>query len=320
VISLSNSVNHRSFQRTICSKIRLRRGTVQAGHGGTKVSDGVEAEVPQETHGGKMDFLSDYSSGIAISSTSDNDASKSCSASFREGAYSMVPGSGDLLPDASSDTSSRNDQHLVVAAQSGCGTAFNELWNLYSRRIYKTVFNITKNAQDAEDATQDSFLRAYLAFESFEGRASFYSWLTRIAINSALGILRKRRSRPEISLNPMRQWDDEGAPVEFTDSAPDPEQTCARYQRFAKLMQAIGKLPANLRVAVEVYITEDCSVQEVAERINISEAAVKSRLYRARKRLGFLTKAGYRPTTKAPELALSEIAINPVPMRHHAIG
>jgi RNA polymerase sigma-70 factor, ECF subfamily len=208
---------------------------------------------------------------------------------------------------------------LVFAAQSGCGTAFNERWNLYSRRVYKTVFNITKNAQDAEDATQDSFLRAFLAFESFEGRASFYSWLTRIAINSAFGILRKRRSRPEISLNLTHQWDQEGVLVEFRDSALDPEQTCAKYERRAKVMQAIRRLPANLREALEEYITEDCSLQEVAERINISEAAVKSRLYRARRRLGFLTKAGFRPTTKAAELALSQTAISPTSMRHHAI-
>ena len=181
--------------------------------------------------------------------------------------------------------SSRSDQHLVLAAQSGCGAAFNELWHLYSRRVYKTVFSITKNAQDAEDATQDSFLRAFLAFESFEGWASFYSWLTRIAINSALGILRKRRSRPEISLNATHLWDEDSAAVELRDSAPDPERTCETDQSRTKLMQAIHRLPANLREALEVHITEECSMRELAERINVSEAAAKSRLYRARKRL-----------------------------------
>jgi RNA polymerase sigma-70 factor (ECF subfamily) len=284
-----------------------------------KANEDVEAQVPQQTHGGKMESLSDYRSQTAISSRSGNDASKLCSASWRVGAVSMVPESPRSLPDASGYASAQGDQHLVLAARSGCGIAFNELWNLYSRRVYKTVFKITRNAQDAEDATQDSFLRAFLAFESFEGRASFYSWLTQIAINSALGILRKRRSRSEISLNPERQWDEESPAVEFRDSAPDPEQTCSKYQRRTKLMQAIRRLPENLRVAIEVYITEDCSVQEVAEKINISEAAVKSRLYRARRRLGFLTKAGYRPTTQAAELAMSQTAFNTVSMRHHAI-
>lgn len=94
---------------------------------------------------------------------------------------------------------SPTDHHLVLAARSGCRSAFDELWNLYSRRVYSTVLNITKNRQDAEDALQDSFFRAFLALESFEGRSSFYSWVTRIAINSALGMLRKRRGRPQSS-------------------------------------------------------------------------------------------------------------------------
>jgi RNA polymerase sigma-70 factor (ECF subfamily) len=246
-----------------------------------------------------MDCLSDYSSQVTTASLSDNDASKSRGASSLAEAPPMVfelPGS---LPDASAYTSSRSDRHLVLAAQSGCETAFNELWNLYSRRVYKTVFSITKNAQDSEDATQDSLLRAFLAFESFEGRASFYSWLTRIAINSALGILRRRRSRPEISLNPTHPWDEGSVLVEFRDSAPNPEQTYERYQRRAKLIQAVHRLPTNLQEAIEVHITEECSIREVAERINISEAAVKSRLYRARKRLGSLTKTGYRSTARA---------------------
>src|SRR5665213_3446900 len=98
-------------------------------------------------------------------------------------------------------TASSKDKHLVLAAQSGCRAAFNELWNLYSRRIYRTLLGITNNPQDAEDALQDAFLRAFLALESFEGRANFYTWLTRIAINSALGILRKRRCRPETSID-----------------------------------------------------------------------------------------------------------------------
>jgi RNA polymerase sigma-70 factor, ECF subfamily len=188
-------------------------------------------------------------------------------------------------------TGSSNDQHLVLAARSGCRTAFNELWELYSRRVYRTILGITNNAQDAEDALQDSFFRAFQAFDSFEGRASFYSWVTRIAINSALGILRKRRSHPETSLNTTSQQEDESAPEEFRDLAPDPEQAYAQHQRHAKLMQAIGRLPTSLREAIQTHITEECSLREVADRLNISEAAAKSRLYRARKLLGSLTTA-----------------------------
>jgi RNA polymerase sigma-70 factor, ECF subfamily len=65
-------------------------------------------------------------------------------------------------------------QHLILAARSGCRTSFNELWDFYSRRVYRTTLSITKNAQDAEDALQDSFLLAFRALERFEGRKLQY--------------------------------------------------------------------------------------------------------------------------------------------------
>jgi len=184
---------------------------------------------------------------------------------------------------------SSRDHHLVLAARSGCRTAFNELCDLYSRRIYRTLLGITKNPQDAEDALQDALLRAFLALESFEGRSSFYSWLTRIAINSALGILRKRRCRPETYMNANPHREDEGPQDEFIDSAPNPEQIYAEQEERERLMQAIQRLPLEFRKATQARITEDCSITEIAHRLNISEAATKSRLYRARMMLGSLS-------------------------------
>ncbi len=190
------------------------------------------------------------------------------------------------LPPDNDHTTSFGDQHLVHAARSGSGSAFNELWNLYSRRVYSTVFNITKNRQDAEDAVQDSFFRAFQALERFEGRSSFYSWVTRIAINSALGVLRKRRCRGETTHIPTFEYEDDRAPREIIDVAPDPEQVCDQNQRCARLMQAIERLPTNLQEIVQTRLTEDCSLKEVASRLKISVPAAKSRLYRARTRLG----------------------------------
>jgi RNA polymerase sigma-70 factor, ECF subfamily len=206
----------------------------------------------------------------------------------------VVPSPSDKSMSRADDyTIPLSEEHLILAARSNCGAAFNELWNLYSRRLYKTILSITKNPQDAEDALQDSFLRAFMALESFEGRASFYTWLTRIAINSALGILRKRRCRPETSLNSTSQQEGEIAAEELRDLAPNPEQIFEEQQRHAKLMKAIHKLPANLREATQARIEGDCSVKEVAYQLNISEAAAKSRLYRATARLGSLITTSY---------------------------
>jgi RNA polymerase sigma-70 factor, ECF subfamily len=194
---------------------------------------------------------------------------------------------GSLLTDACVHCAPRRDQRLVYAAQSGCRAAFDELVSLHCRRVRRTILAITKNSEDAEDAMQDSFLRSFLAISRFEGRASFYSWLTRIAINSALMILRRRRARSEFSLNTPQECSDEIAHMDFKDLAPNPEETHYRRQRHIRLTRAIRSLSPNLRKIVQTCVVEECSVREAAEKFNISEAAVKSRLYRARKRLGY---------------------------------
>ena len=186
-------------------------------------------------------------------------------------------------------SASSKDQRLVLAARSGCPIAFNELWDLYSRRVYRTLLGVTNNPHDAEDALQDAFLRAFLALDSFEGRSSFSTWVTRIAINSALGILRKRRCRPETSLDACPEREDDGPREEFRDLGPDPEQIYAELEEREKLVQAIERLPLEFRKVIQMRLSGNCSVKDVACRLNISEAAAKSRLYRARIMLASLT-------------------------------
>lgn len=178
----------------------------------------------------------------------------------------------------------RRDEQLVLAAQAGSSSAFTELLNLYSRRVYKTILSITKNKEDAEDALQDCFLKAYLALNRFEGRASFYSWLTRIAINCSLMSLRKRRMRLESSLDVPLEQGEIAFPM-IRDTAPNPEQFYEQGQRYLKLVRAIGRLTPTLREVIETRGLEECSVKETAHLLAISEAATKSRLYRARTRL-----------------------------------
>ena len=181
---------------------------------------------------------------------------------------------------------------LVRAAQSGSTAAFAELRSLYSHRIYKTIIGIVRNKEDAEDVLQDSFFRAYLALKSFEGRANFYTWLTRIAINSAFMVLRKRRSHLEISIHCSSRPDGESVPFDFVDSTPDPEESYDRHQRHLRIMSAIRKLSPSLREVVECRIIKECSLTETADELDITEAAVKSRLYRARRRLASSSTIG----------------------------
>ena len=186
---------------------------------------------------------------------------------------------------ASRHTESLRSKELVAAARSGSAAAFAELREIYAKRVYGKLLIITKNREDAEDALQDTFLRAYKALHAFEERASFYTWITTIAINSALMILRRRRIRSEVPFDRSRETEEEIPDLEFKDTGPSPEHICLQRQRYARMLRSIGKLQPRLRQVIEMRMMDSCSSREIAQALQISEAAVKSRLRRARLRL-----------------------------------
>ena|ERR1700730_412747 len=190
-----------------------------------------------------------------------------------------------LLNLSTADRAMAADDDVVSAAQAGSPEAFRKLHALYSRRLYKTIVIITKNPQDAEDALQDTFLRAYLAIQTFERRSNIYTWLTRIAVNSALMILRKQRTRAEVLFDPQPDSQLETLSFEVRGSAPNPEETYDLDQRQLKTLRAIRRLDPHLRAPIRMHLMHGWSVREISRALNISEAAVKARLYRARQRL-----------------------------------
>jgi RNA polymerase sigma-70 factor (ECF subfamily) len=172
------------------------------------------------------------------------------------------------------------DEVLVAAAKLGDHSAFWELWTRHSSRAFKTTRRITGNRDDAEDAIQDAWMKAYVHLNTFDGRAQFSTWLMRIAINSALMILRRKRAHPETSMeiagSETRYW-------EIADQTKNLEELYASHERVERLRQAIYRLQPTLRNVVEIHQSKDCSVKEIAELAGISLAATKSRLLRARK-------------------------------------
>ena len=184
------------------------------------------------------------------------------------------------------DAPTRRDIELMAAAQEGSSNAFEQLHDLYSRQLFNTILRITKNREDAEDALQNTLLKTYLAIHTFEGRSSVYSWLTRIAINSALMILRKRRALSKVVADVSYEDEDNTARVfEFRDSRPDPEQILDQRQRCQRLLQAVQRLKPNLRSALQDRMMHDHTMREIAQDLDSSVAAVKSKLHRARARL-----------------------------------
>jgi RNA polymerase sigma-70 factor (ECF subfamily) len=183
------------------------------------------------------------------------------------------------------DRAEARDEELLLAARAGSQAAFEELQRTYSHRIFKHILSITRNREDAEDAFQDTFLHAFRALSSFEGRSKFSSWLTRIAMNSALMILRKRRTRPEMLFEHQLRLDDETAPIEIRDNALNPEQLCDQKQRCEAVLLAVQRLDPKLRTAMSIWLSREHSVKEVASSLGVSTASVKARLHRARKRI-----------------------------------
>jgi RNA polymerase sigma-70 factor (ECF subfamily) len=164
-------------------------------------------------------------------------------------------------------------------------TSLTELHAVYSSPLYRTILRITKNPDDAEDALQETFLRVHQAFYTFEGRSSVYSWMTRVAINCALTLLRMKRSRPETLFDPHPNDEGETIRRAIEDPCPNPEEICDTRQRQFMVMRAIGTLSPNLREPIHLRLTQEASVKEIGRALNISEASVKARLYRARLRL-----------------------------------
>src|SRR6202453_2493103 len=136
---------------------------------------------------------------------------------------------------------------IVLAAQAGSSAAFAELYSTYSRRLFQTILSITRNPHDAEEALQETFLRAYLAIKRFEGKSQIYTWLTRIAVNTTLMVLRKQRVRPEVLFDPQSDDRCESFTFEVKDSALNPEELCVLHQRQLKTLCALHRLRPFLR-------------------------------------------------------------------------
>lgn len=173
------------------------------------------------------------------------------------------------------------DHLLVAAAQDGQEWAFVELCSRYSKRVFNTLYGVTKNREDAEDALQDSMMRAFLHLKQFDGRSSFATWFTRIGINSALMILRKRRVRLETSMDTAADTET-WQTWQIPDYSPTPEEHYAGYERSLHLKKAICRLPDALRSVVELGQMEGHSMKQIARNMGISIPATKSRLARAK--------------------------------------
>jgi RNA polymerase sigma-70 factor, ECF subfamily len=179
----------------------------------------------------------------------------------------------------------KEDEHLLVqAAKRGDAAAFEELVSRYERKIFRLTMNITRNKEDAEDAMQDAFMKAYSHLKDFGEESRFYTWLVRIAANEALMRLRKRRPN-QVSLDEPIEGEDDLMPREIEDWGPSPEQHYAQAEMGDILNRVIDQLRPDFRTVFVLRDIEELSTEETAKILGISVPAVKTRLLRARLKL-----------------------------------
>jgi RNA polymerase sigma-70 factor (ECF subfamily) len=178
-----------------------------------------------------------------------------------------------------------SDEILVSRAKSGDTEAFVALSKRHANKVFQATYRVTRNRQDAEDALQDALLNAFTHMKNFEGRSSFSTWLTRIAINSALMILRKKRNCSEIPIDGGDGLAGNLAAWELRSPMDDPESHYVRGERHQSLRKAIRQLPPAYREVIQLRQAKEHSVREIAQSLGITVPAVKSRLARAKSAL-----------------------------------
>lgn len=174
------------------------------------------------------------------------------------------------------------ERRLLARARGGDSASFELLCASHRGRLLKTAFKITRNREDAEDAVQDSLMRAFVRIHDFRGDSSFSTWLTRILINSALMIRRKNGSANHLSIDDTCEGAEGPLKFEIPHSAPDPAQIFVVRERRKALWKAISRLRPSLRSVVEVGQLQELSMEQAAKALNISVAAAKGRLFHAR--------------------------------------
>jgi RNA polymerase sigma-70 factor (ECF subfamily) len=174
---------------------------------------------------------------------------------------------------------------LVLAARNGNPHAFEILVERYQRRILAVARRFTRNREDAEDIAQQSFQKAFIHLHKFEGKSCFSTWLTRIAINESLMLLRRGRGLREVSINDLSGNEETALGLEMPDTRAGPESAFLQDERNRILSDAMDKLTPGIRTAIELRELHELSTKEAARIMGLSVGAVKARVFQGRKKL-----------------------------------
>jgi RNA polymerase sigma-70 factor (ECF subfamily) len=177
---------------------------------------------------------------------------------------------------------SSDEAELVASTKAGNANGFDELFMRHEARMFRIALRITRNHEDAEDVVQQSFQKAVVHLHKFKGKSSFSSWLTRIAINEALILLRRSRGLRELSIDDATGTEERAFALEIPDSRPSPASSYSQREKERVLSAAMKELNPRTRRVIELL---ELSTRETARRMGLSAEAVKGRLFHGRRKL-----------------------------------
>jgi RNA polymerase sigma-70 factor (ECF subfamily) len=171
------------------------------------------------------------------------------------------------------------ESEWIQQARAGDQNAFGRLVVAYQTPVYNLAYRMLGNAAEAEDASQEAFLRAYTHLRSYDPERPFRSWLLSITSHYCIDRLRRRR------INWLSLEEEIAVPDQPTSNSPNPEAAATQHEREAQIQQMLATLSPTDRAAITLRYWYDCSYDEIAEMLGLTVSAVKSRLHRARRAL-----------------------------------
>ncbi|RYZ09388.1 MAG: sigma-70 family RNA polymerase sigma factor [Myxococcales bacterium] len=185
----------------------------------------------------------------------------------------------------------RTDRELVAAAREGDAESFGLLVRRHQRRVYRLAVHLLKSGAEAEDVTQDTFVRAYGALDRFDGRSEPFTWIYRICVNLSLNALRSRKTRRASSPEDPRV---EALLVDERPASGSPQRTTADKQLGRALLEGIDRLSDTLRTTLVLVCIDGLSHAEAGEVLGCPEGTIAWRVHEARKKLrGMLSERGF---------------------------
>jgi RNA polymerase sigma-70 factor, ECF subfamily len=172
-----------------------------------------------------------------------------------------------------------DDQRLIAECLQGRSAAFGELVRRYQDRLFNTVHRLVGNAEDAQDVVQDAFIHAYQSLRSFKGDSQFFTWLYRIAVNTAISL--KRKQRVVYSLRGGHAEDGGSEPIDHSEFS-RPEHALEKTEQVRRIQEALHRLSPEHRTVLVMKDIDGQKYEAMAEVLDVPIGTIRSRLHRAR--------------------------------------